>query len=284
MPPPYGYYAYDAWGNVTAYTSTGGTPATTSLIYRNPLRYRGYIYDNETGFYYLQSRYYDPATHRFINADSYESTRQGFTGTNMFAYCNNSPVCYADNDGTSPFWVIIPYWGIVHQAVQVHIVSHNSGMDLLIERTVVFDDGSYGRVDLSTPSGQIWEVKHNGSAALLADSQLSHYLTGVLKNPEAKPTLGETQFSGQFVMAVNGRNLHVEYETVRDGVVLYTFYLDPKRQTVPEYSRVPVRKPFPAPQRAASNSYIPSIIFIPGAPDGLLGGDLSREDFFALSR
>ena len=35
----------------------------------NPLRYRGYIYDTETGFYYLQSRYYDPANHRFINAD-----------------------------------------------------------------------------------------------------------------------------------------------------------------------------------------------------------------------
>ena len=89
----YGYYTYDAWGNVTAYTSTGGTPASTSLIYRNPLRYRGYIYDNETGFYYLQSRYYDPANHRFINADSLASTGQGFTGTNMFAYCSNNPVC-----------------------------------------------------------------------------------------------------------------------------------------------------------------------------------------------
>ena len=35
------------------------------------LHYRGYYYDTETGFYYLQSRYYDPITHRFINADSY---------------------------------------------------------------------------------------------------------------------------------------------------------------------------------------------------------------------
>ena len=97
----YGYYTYDAWGNVTAHTATGSTPASTSLIYRNPLRYRGYIYDNETGFYYLQSRYYDPANHRFINADSFASTGQGFTGTNMFAYCNNNPVNCRDDAGNA---------------------------------------------------------------------------------------------------------------------------------------------------------------------------------------
>ena len=86
---------------MTAYSSTEGTPATTSLIYRNPLRYRGYIRDRETGFYYLQSRYYDPANHRFINADGLASTGQGFIGTNMFAYCNNNSVSYFDNTGRS---------------------------------------------------------------------------------------------------------------------------------------------------------------------------------------
>ena len=54
----------------------------------NPLRYRGYYYDSETGFYYLQSRYYDPANRRFINADTYSSTDPGDAiGCNMFAYC-----------------------------------------------------------------------------------------------------------------------------------------------------------------------------------------------------
>ena len=83
-------YTYDAWGNVS---SSG------RLAEINPLRYRGYYYDNETGFYYLQSRYYDPANRRFINADSYASTGQGFVGTNMFAYCNNSPVFLVDSYG-----------------------------------------------------------------------------------------------------------------------------------------------------------------------------------------
>ena len=60
------------------------------------LHYRGYYYDTETGFYYLQSRYYDPEIGRFINADSYTSTGQGFLGYNMFAYCLNNPVCRKD--------------------------------------------------------------------------------------------------------------------------------------------------------------------------------------------
>ena len=85
-------YEYDAWGNVS---SSG------RLAEINPLRYRGYYYDNETGFYYLQSRYYDPANRRFINADSYQSTGQGFVGTNMFAYCNNSPVNLYDPSGNA---------------------------------------------------------------------------------------------------------------------------------------------------------------------------------------
>jgi len=73
---------------------------TKTLAELNPLRYRGYYYDNdELGFYYLQSRYYDPTICRFINADGYASTGQGLVGYNMFAYCNNSPIYYVDSQG-----------------------------------------------------------------------------------------------------------------------------------------------------------------------------------------
>ena len=90
-------YEYDAWGNVSG---------SGKLAEINPLRYRGYYYDNETGFYYLQSRYYDPANRRFINADLLASTGQGFTGTNMFAYCVNSPVVLGDYEGTDAILII----------------------------------------------------------------------------------------------------------------------------------------------------------------------------------
>ncbi len=87
-------YTYNAWGKLQ---SSSGTLANV-----NPLRYRSYYYAAETGFYYLQSRYYDPSIGRFINADSFASTGQGFLGYNMFAYCNNNPGKYQDPHGCSP--------------------------------------------------------------------------------------------------------------------------------------------------------------------------------------
>ena len=85
-------YTYDPWGKII---SSSGTLADI-----NPLRYRGYYYDTETGFYYLQSRYYDPEIGRFINADSYASTdATGLLSTNMFAYCENDPVNRSDPSG-----------------------------------------------------------------------------------------------------------------------------------------------------------------------------------------
>ena len=100
-------YEYGAWGRLTGILDSGGNnlinkqTTSTALANLNPLRYRGYYYDNETGFYYLQSRYYDPAMRRFLNADSFASTGQGFTGTNMFAYCGNNPVSRSDITGGS---------------------------------------------------------------------------------------------------------------------------------------------------------------------------------------
>ncbi len=84
-------YSYDSWGNVLT--------ASGPLAKINPFRYRGYYYDTETWFYYLQSRYYDPSIGRFINADSYISTGTGTLGNNMFAYCNNSPISHKDTTG-----------------------------------------------------------------------------------------------------------------------------------------------------------------------------------------
>jgi len=85
------YYTYDPFGKVLS--------AEGDMAEVNPLRYRGYFYDETTGFYYLQSRYYDPAICRYINADSYLSTGQGFLGYNAFAYCANNPVNYTDSSG-----------------------------------------------------------------------------------------------------------------------------------------------------------------------------------------
>ena len=96
-------YTYDPWGNIIGVqeldTVTFGED-NKKIGEVNPFRYRGYYYDMETSFYYLNSRYYDPQVKRFINADAYASTGQGFNGTNMFCYCLNNPVNNADYGGT----------------------------------------------------------------------------------------------------------------------------------------------------------------------------------------
>ncbi len=93
-----GSYTYDPWGKVIR---TVGYIAEI-----NPIRYRSYYYDSETGLYYLQSRYYDPELGRFINADGLVSTGQGILGNNMYAYCQNNPTIYADRNGYFLFTAI----------------------------------------------------------------------------------------------------------------------------------------------------------------------------------
>ena len=84
-------YSYDAWGNCTILKNTNNIANT------NPLRYRGYYYDTDTELYYLQSRYYDANTGRFINADEPEMIIQGVD--NLFLYCCNNPIMGTDYSG-----------------------------------------------------------------------------------------------------------------------------------------------------------------------------------------
>ena len=90
-------YSYDIWGKLLNISGT----LTTSVGAANPLRYRGYYYDSETGFYYLQSRYYSPDLMRFISQDDpVLSNLQGEPlGSNLYVYCNNEPVRHKDPTG-----------------------------------------------------------------------------------------------------------------------------------------------------------------------------------------
>lgn len=93
-------YEYDEWGKIGSITTTNNTDEENTLANINPLRYRGYYYDNETGYYYLQSRYYDANLCRFINADDYNYLDKDIVdGLNLFAYCNNDSVNRFDLDG-----------------------------------------------------------------------------------------------------------------------------------------------------------------------------------------
>ena len=98
-------YAYDAWGRcieAKAVTADDDGHAVTDpdhIAFINPFRYRGYMYDAESGLYYLGSRYYDPETGRFLNADGLLGANGDILSYNQFAYCSNNPIIYYDHEG-----------------------------------------------------------------------------------------------------------------------------------------------------------------------------------------
>ena len=91
-----GKYSYTAFGVCTKELDTNGIATT------NPIRYRGYYYDEESELYYLQTRYYDPEIGRFIIIDDTEYLNaEIINGLNLYVYCLNNPILYFDDTGRS---------------------------------------------------------------------------------------------------------------------------------------------------------------------------------------
>ena len=152
-------YVYSPWGEIIS--------AEGDLAEINPLRYRGYYYDSETGFYYLQSRYYDPENHRFINADSYASTGQGFLGVNMFAYANNNPIIFGDAAGTVVDVVIAQYTETIPlEGATIHVTTEIVARYEIFDGTISLDDTSvsYSHDIYRDASGAVFTplVNYNG--------------------------------------------------------------------------------------------------------------------------
>ena len=242
-------YTYDAWGNVLT--------ATGDLADVNPLRYRGYYYDTETGFYYLQSRYYDPIVKRFLNADSYASTGQGFIGHNMFAYCGNEPNHFIDVSGDYPVWQELfedGDYGFIHRAVQSHILLKNPGVNM--EGCLFNENGDYcGRVDLYENDGSIWEVKTTKSGIVAAETRLARYLkdgnTIGLNGPATHIGVGGMfpgRFAGSFPLECGEDAYIVVYYTPQPGIVLYYVQKSKRLDSEPYAVYVPKRERSPSKQ------------------------------------
>ena len=165
----YATYTYDAWGKLISILDSGGNnlinkqTTSTALANLNPLRYRGYYYDNETGFYYLQSRYYDPAVRRFINADGYTSTGQDILGCNMFVYCGNSPVFRSDDGGEFWNFIIGAVVGAVVSAVSTAVSAvKEGGWEALSEGK------TWAKIGVSAAAGAVGGVIAASGAGLVA--------------------------------------------------------------------------------------------------------------------
>ena len=120
-------YVYDAWGRPIS--KTGTLASTLGTV--QPFRYRGYVYDEETGLYYLRSRYYDSNTCRFLNADTILHGESMPITSHLFSYCDNSPVITVDEDGQ--IWVMGVYaafYGYFHVLTQSLVAACNPGMEV----------------------------------------------------------------------------------------------------------------------------------------------------------
>ena len=162
-------YVYDAWGNILDINDTTNFSLGTS----NPLRYRGYVYDTETGLYYVSSRYYDPETGRWINADDVDllGANGDFASLNLFAYCGNNPVSRADSNGQ--FWHLV-VGGVIGGIIGA-ISSAASGGDV-VDILIGAAAGAAGGVLAASGAGIV--VQAIGSAAISmisnAASQVNH--------------------------------------------------------------------------------------------------------------
>mgnify|MGYP003768009407 CR=1 FL=1 len=116
------------------------------MAWVNPLRYRGYYYDSETGLYYVSSRYYDPVTCRMLNADTTDilDVQGDLYDKNLFAYCDNNPVTRADDDGE--------FWHIVGGAVVGGLIG---GISSIVGQAVSGQKINWKAVGISAASGAL---------------------------------------------------------------------------------------------------------------------------------
>ena len=147
-------YSYDAWGKPTG--KTGSLAGMLGTV--QPFWYRGYVFDEETGDYYLRSRNYRPERGRFLNADTTVGSIEDLLSPNNFTYCYNLPIVYWDANGSFPFHGLdIPFYAIFHDKVKKDVADLNLGMTTERPANERLNRGK--RIDLVDANNGFYEVK-----------------------------------------------------------------------------------------------------------------------------
>ena len=200
-------YTYGAWGDILSITGT----LADSIGQKNPLRYRGYYYDAETGFYYVSSRYYDPEIGRWINADDIDYL--GADGSplsyNLFAYCMNNPVNRFDVNGnwSLPNWAKVAIGAVATvAAVAVTVATGGAAAPVLIGVAA----STIGGAAVSAVNHRVTTGSWEGAGKAALDGAADGFMTGglcalggsvvggaarTIKNAKSGITIGKT---GQF--------------------------------------------------------------------------------------
>ena len=219
-------YIYDSWGKALSVTGS----AASSLGLDQPFRYRGYVYDTETGWYYLQSRYYDPNTCRFISADVLLSTGQGVIGHNSFAYCMNNPIERKDPTGNAS---VINTWNYTctdcpHGNSYKPILEHNFYFDLAeyaYMNTSV--NGENLSIDISKSNGLIETMielcGYTTVSMIIAKAALRKYIVETGKPFKVKEITVWREVNDHMLLSFN--NLATNHTNNIDIAVVYSLHI-----------------------------------------------------------
>ncbi len=147
-------YSYDAWGNPIS--KTGSLAATIGTL--NPFRYRGYVYDEETGLYYLRSRVYNPGWKRFVNADRRLGEEgEWILGHDSYTYCFNNPVSLIDPKGEFVLPIVVLPSDITNKAIQtIDDIEFDCGFVIASNVNVGPPDGYYSYKNNRGDLYEIW--------------------------------------------------------------------------------------------------------------------------------
>ena len=207
-------YKYDAWGKPLSTTGS----AAGSLGELNPFRYRGYVYDTETGLYYLRSRFYDFSWARFISTDTDISTV--LFEANQFVYCSNNPVIFRDETGNFP--VPTKDDKKIHDEVCKAIAARGDGwgteVRILGLDYVPWRISTYGVLDVyNSNTNEYYEVKKSTIPIGIASRQIERYKEGKLEKNEVQPMPGR-YIAGGWLMY---KHYLVHYYWVARGEIRY---------------------------------------------------------------
>ena len=226
-------YTYDAWGNpyTPTYVYHSGVSATDrDNVELNPFRYRGYYYDSETGYYYLQTRYYNPEWGRFLNADGYVNANGDILGYNMFAYCSNNPVMGYDPEGTfnvDKFFNggMLLAIGVLTVAAAISVASCGTATPLVIAiAAVAFAtgaatavNGASDIVESVTDYNPVREIAFNGD-----EEQYAQYeMTMAIGTQLSMITMSEFNVCFKAGTAVSTENGNVAIESIKVGDLVW---------------------------------------------------------------
>ena len=267
-------YTYDSWGKLLASTDNSGV----DLAKKNPFRYRGYYYDVETGFYYLNDRYYDPKVRRFVNADSIDtlSVKKDFHDKNLYGYCDNNPGVRVDVEGE--IWVAAIAVGVGTQYVTdvlENIIDGKKGINIFRLRSSVGDYVSAG-VTALIPGSKMGAVIIRNVVGEVASQGTDYAIQVVKKKKIVKPKIkwkktlievGEASiYEGVSNKLVNSMARRIDNKFTRN----YSTYAGRQYKKHPKATRKQIQKKFYRSQKRQRRTFkiISFVLGIIGAVGG----------------